>query len=180
MSDISSILIALVPVAMVAVSAVNLIKHGATILLSPKKSVSSIQISWIVYLLFTHVTFLWGIIPVAENTNWNFLKFGLFATGPALLILSSALIGRVGGNSSSPEDRYMAISQQFLPTYALLRLWQLIAQGVLKNYSTITISVVLTLVVVAILRFNSSYRWHISGAIAVWLIFVYTIVMQSL
>ncbi len=180
MLDLTSILVLLVPVAMVAVSAVNLLKHGATLLLTPKKEVAGIHVSWMVYLLFTHLTFFWGIITIFEHTEWSFMKFMFIMVGPSLLILSSALIGRTGGEEESAQERYMKLSNYFLPVYALLRIWQLIAQGVFGNYETVIVSIVLTLIVVTIVRFTSSYKWHISGSIAVWLIFIYTIIMKSL
>jgi hypothetical protein len=180
MIDLTSILVILVPVAMVAVSAVNLLKHGATLLLTPKENTARIQVSWMLYLLLTHITFFWGILTVFQETEWTFMKFTFIIIGPSLLILSSALIGRTGGEEETAQERYMKLSNYFLPVYALLRVWQLLAQAIFDSYETSIISVILTLIVVTIVRFSSSYKWHISGSVAVWLILIYTIIKKSL
>ncbi len=180
MAEISSILIGVVLTILISFSAVQILKMMGVLLPASKPGkISGVQLSWGVYLLFTHVTFFWGILPIFEKAEWTLLKLSTVLVGPSLLLLSSKMISTLqSDNTADSRDLFIVLSKTFLPIYALFRLWQLVSHYFLPHYETISISALLTLFIIAGLRFVSSYRWHISGTIALWIIFIYTLVIK--
>ncbi len=180
MDEISSILIGAILTILISISAIQILKMMGSLLYSSNPvKISGVQLSWGVYLLFTHVTFFWGILPVFGKTEWTLLKLSTVFAGPSLLFLSSTLISSLGSDEAEDSrDQFLYLSKTFLLVYALFRLWQLVSHYFLPHYETISISALLTLFIIAGLRFVSSYRWHISGTIALWIIFIYTLVIK--
>jgi hypothetical protein len=139
--------------------------------------------SWMLLLLLVCFNLFWHVLDILSIEEWVFLEF-LYIVGGAVIVLfaSHVLVPDAASGSSSDMRRYYyEVAPQFFVFVALLQAWvfgvDLMFGGGFTAGSAL--NAVVGLIALALATTKSPGN-HQAGTAAAWLVFVASLVLQSL
>mgnify|MGYP001822857023 CR=1 FL=1 len=147
------------------------------------QKIAPLQISWLLFLLLTHLNYFWNTTLLLEVEGWTFLAFIGFIAGPIVLLFATNMITVVAPEESGTSDvgrHYFELSRRFFLLLFLVQAWLV---GIDYSFGSVTYSTYLaglTGLVFLALILTKSVRAHAVGAFIVWVALIIQGIQQSL
>ena len=139
--------------------------------------------SWVVLLLLVYFNLFWHVLDILTVADWNFLEFLYIVAGPMLLFFATHVLLPDASSSVANDLRahYFGISRQFFFFLALLELWTMGVDLMLRKGLTAASSFNAAAFALAILlAYSQQPKVHSLGTGAAWILFVAGMVLQGL
>ena len=143
----------------------------------------AIHTSWVALLLLVYFNLFWHVLDILTVADWKFLEFLYIVAGALLLFFATHVLLP---DASSPDTNdlrayYFGISRQFFIFLALLQLWILGVDLMLRKGLTAASSFNAAALALAILLAASQRpKVHSLGTGTAWILFVAGMVAQGL
>jgi len=168
-----SLIIILFAGILLAISMFNVLQHLAK--WGFRKDTELFTALWL-YLIASEVTLFWEILSLLSKTEWSLGELFLVLLGPVLISTAALKLTASSKRTCSPEH-FLKKSRGYYSIIALLQLWILLADFSFHCFTVVRIGTIITMGVATALIFTKSYRWHISGSVALWLTLLYNTIL---
>jgi hypothetical protein len=148
-----------------------------------RQNVAALQASWLVYLLFTFLSYFWNTEMLLEVEGWTFLSFIGFMVGPIVLLFATnmaTVVAPEGAEKSELERHYFDFSRRFFLLMFLVQVWLV---GLDFSFGMIDLPTYLACLaglVFFVLMLMQSRKAHFAGAVVIWMALVTQVVRLSL
>ena len=148
-----------------------------------QQKISSLTASWLVYLLFTYLSYFWNTEMLLEVEGWTFLSFIGFIVGPIVLLFASnmlTMVAAAGAENPAPDRYYFDFSGRFFLLMFLVQVWLVGLDFSFGMVDYPTYLTGLTAMVFFALMLVQIRKVHFAGAIVVWVTLIIQLIQLSL
>ncbi len=136
-----------------------------------KKGTELVSSLWI-YVIASEVILLWELLSLLDKAQWSVGELFLAILGPSLISIAALKLS-VGSEKECTPDHYIMNSTVFFVIIAVVQLWIILADFSFHCFTLVRLGTIITMIISVGLAFTKSYRWHISGTVALWLTLFY-------
>lgn len=136
--------------------------------------------SWVVLILLAHFNLFWHTLDLLDVETWSFIGFLYVVMGPILLFLATSILISGGDEASRGNEHYYAVRRSFFTWLALLQLWfigiDFVLRGELIGSTAINGA---ALVVVLGLRATAKESHHLLGTSVMWALYLTGVALRG-
>ena len=146
-------------------------------------SVSNVHLNWILLLLIIHFNLAWHAVLISTKAEWTYDTFLFIELGPILAFFTTRILAppEVSDKESSTlEYNFISVRQRFFLIFALIQVWAIGTDFVLKRGFTGSSVFNVLLIILALLMMNTrSYQKQFYGVIIAWCLFLGAIALRG-